>query len=191
MGCRVQIQNKSTLYLDGHLFAQPSTYICDLLMSTRRIRWTKVHFAVQFVQLASFPIIGLHSSQSLPAQYIFTWWHISWIHMEWVDSPQGSVLWPSTVSSLTRGISEKSLQKIFSNPYPYDYGQFCHSLPKYRVTKNTKKKTKTKTKTKTIREQPKSAIFETCDLCSIWETCEHWDTHYISDTWEKQSQHSL
>ena len=38
-----------------------------------------------------------------------------------------------------------------------------------------------KTKTMTIEEQPQSTIIETCDL---------WDTDYISDNWEQQSQHS-
>ena len=38
-----------------------------------------------------------------------------------------------------------------------------------------------KTKTMTIEEHPQRTILGTCDL---------WDTDYISDNWEQQSQHS-
>ena len=45
----------------------------------------------------------------------------------------------------------------------------------------TKTKTIKKTKTMTIEEHPQRTFLETCDL---------WDTDYIYDNWEQQSQHS-
>ena len=74
--------------------------------------------------------------------------------------------------------------------------------------------TMTKTKTKTFGEDPERATQETCDHWDIWSEwwgdmtwptkkqlqrqrqwqrqrhCDLWDTDYISDNWEQQSQHS-
>ena len=85
-----------------------------------------------------------------------------------------------------------------------------HNLTKKTTKTNTQTKTMTMTKTNTFREPLQRAIIETCELWDIWSEwwgdmtwptkrqlqrqrqrhCDLWDTDYISDNWEQQSQHS-